>query len=145
MTNSGLTSFLTPWTLTFSPFCLTNFLLSTSSTDPFFFPPPPLLKHIFIPGHYPFIKSYKVCEYDGQPGRFYKFKSRSRKDLQNLVNNLPNLLKKRHKIHEELRIASGIHSPRLLDLCQLAHLLMKPGYAKTWLVKARWTANQNDI
>ena len=64
--------------------------------------------------------------------KYYDFKC-----LQNLVNNLPNLLKKRHKIHEELRIASGIHSPRLLDLCQLAHLLMKPGYAKTWLVKAR--------
>ena len=100
-TNSGLTSFPTPWTVTSSPFCLTNFLLPTSSADPFLFPPLPLLKHIFIPGYYPFIKSYKVGEYDGQPGRFYRFKSRSRKDLHNLVNNLPNCLKKRHKICEE--------------------------------------------
>lgn len=144
MTNSELISFLTPWTLTFSPFCLTSFLLSTSSSDPFLFPPLPLLRHIFIPGHYSFIKSYKVCEYDGHPGRFYKFKSRSRKDFHNVVNNLPNLLKKRHKIHEELRFASEIHL-WLPDLCQLAHLFMKPGYAKTWLIKAIWTANQNDI
>ena len=53
--------------------------------------------------------------------------------------------KGRLKFTKKFRIALGIYSPGLPDLYQFVYLCVRLRYAKTWLVKTRWIAYQNDI